>query len=77
MQVIYGCYIVVGGLSYISCPSSISKAISNDLWPAFEDLFDTAEEYVLGQLMGRWEKLCEIEQHRFEKVTKGTKKIFN
>ena len=69
---LYSCYIVEGSPSFISCPINVSAAISRELWPAFEDLFDSAEEYVLGELMSQWLELCELEQQRFEKVSENS-----
>lgn len=68
-KMLYSCYIVEGSPSFISCSANVSTAINHELWPAFEDLFDSAEEYVLGELMVQWLELCELEQQRFEKVS--------
>ena len=68
---LYSCYIVEGSPSFISCPIDVSTTISHELWPAFEDLFDLAEEYVLGELLIQWLELCELEKQRFDKVSKN------
>lgn len=43
--------------------------ISANLWPAYEDLFDEAEEHALNMLNGKWLELCDNEDMEFQKVT--------
>ena len=42
--------------------------VQRSLWPAFEELFDAAEEHALGVLVGRWR---EMEQEEESKVASG------
>ena len=42
--------------------------VQRSLWPAFEELFDVAEEHALGVLVGRWR---EMEQEEESKVASG------
>ena len=38
--------------------------VQRGLWPAFEELFDPAEEHALGVLVGRWREMEEEEERR-------------
>lgn len=41
----------------IDCPVTISTKIMKNLWPAFEELFDDAEEHALNLLSVPWIEL--------------------
>lgn len=43
--------------------------MSTSLWPAYEDLFDEAEEHALDMLLTQWNDLCNSEDLAFQKVT--------
>ncbi len=64
----YGRYIFEGNLDWISCTSNVAMAILERLWPAFEDLFDEAEDHALSVLLVQWRELCELEYQSFENV---------
>ena len=34
-----------------------------NLWPTFEELFDSAEEHVLEELMSPWKELAKMDGH--------------
>ena len=52
----------------IHCPTHTVELISGKLWPAFEDLFDEAEEHVLSYLLIQWKELCILDEQAFENV---------
>lgn len=54
MQALYGHFIALSGDQSIDCPQEIIGSILSNLWPAYEDLFDSAEEYVLKILLSQW-----------------------
>ena len=56
-------------MEHIGCPDYIIAMISGNLWPAYEDLFDEAEEHVLIMLLSQWNDLCWRDSSRFHKVT--------
>ena len=56
-------------MEHIGCPDDIIAMISGNLWPAYEDLFDEAEEHVLTMLLSQWNDLCWRDSSRFHKVT--------
>ncbi len=39
-----------------------------NLWPAYEDLFDSAEEHALGLLLLQWVDMVTSEDQLFQKV---------
>ncbi len=43
-------------------------AVSANLWPAYEDLFDSAEEHALGLLLLQWVEMVTSEEQTFQKV---------
>ena len=69
-QIIYGRYVYNSGEKAISCLSQTADSILKRIWPAFEDLFDEAEEHALSVLLVQWEKLCEMESQILENVIK-------
>lgn len=40
----------------------------DNLWPAYEDLFDSAEEHTLGLLLLKWVEMVTSEDQLFQKV---------
>jgi len=52
----------------IGCPLHVVGVITSHLWPAYEDLFDEAEEHALQMLLGQWVGLCNNEDFLFQKV---------
>lgn len=52
----------------IGCPLHAVGVITSHLWPAYEDLFDEAEEHALQMLLGQWVGLCNNEDFIFQKV---------
>lgn len=67
-QALYGRYIVETAKEGIACPPHITSQVVANLWPAYEDLFDSAEEYVLVMLMEQWAELCSFEDKIFQQV---------
>jgi hypothetical protein len=65
---VFGRYISECGDVCIQCPVLTANAISESLWPAYEDLFDGAEEYALDMLLTQWNDLCNSEDEEFQKV---------
>ena len=64
----YGRYIFEGNPNWISCTSDVAMAVFERLWPAFEDLFDEAEDHALSVLLVQWRELCQLEYQSFENV---------
>lgn len=56
-------------MEHIGCSNDIIDIVSANLWPAYEDLFDKAEEHVLIMLLSQWNELCWKDTSRFHKVT--------
>ena len=68
MQTLFGRYICECCTNAIQCSPEVAGAISTNLWPAYEDLFDEAEEHALDILLGQWNDLCNSEDVTFQKV---------
>lgn len=66
----FGYYISECCSSSIGCPPEVVRDISANLWPAYEDLFDEAEEHALHLLYLRWKDLSSSEEDEFQKVYK-------
>ena len=69
MQLIYSLYILEYSVTSIDCPPSLCDHITERLWPAFEDIFDRAEEYALTRLEEKWIELCQKDRESFEHVS--------
>lgn len=53
----------------IGLHQSKKNIIYQKIDPAFEDLFDPAEEYILTVLLEPWMKMVEADKHTYGKVT--------
>eukprot|EP00731_Ephydatia_muelleri_P031590 Em0023g97a len=67
-KLLFGRHIAPGSMEHIGCPDDIIAMISGNLWPAYEDLFDEAEEHVLTMLLSQWNDLCWRDSSRFHKL---------
>ena len=67
-QALHSRYIMESGDEGIGCPLHVVGVITSHLWPAYEDLFDEAEEHALQMLLGQWVGLCNNEDFIFQKV---------
>ena len=45
------------------------STVCSNLWPAYEDLFDIAEEHCLSMLLVQWVELCAVEDQIFQSVS--------
>ena len=68
LQTLYGRFLAEGSEESIECPQLIVGAVSANLWPAYEDLFDSAEEHALGMLLLKWVEMVTSEDRLFQKV---------
>ena len=68
MQALFGRYISECCSDSIQCPSQTASTISTSLWPAYEDLFDQAEEHTLDMLFAKWNDLNNSEDVAFQSV---------
>ena len=68
LQALYGRYATESSGESIQCPPVIFGQITTHLWPAYEDLFDAAEEHVLGLLLEQWLELRSNDERIFQKV---------
>ena len=59
---------MVGSPRPVNCPKDVQENISSKLEPPFEDLFDSAEEYILDVLFAVWQEIRAAEQKTFEIV---------
>lgn len=64
---LHSLYIIAGAVSDVQCPSSVRREIMRNLWPTFEELFDSAEEHVLEELMSPWKELAKMDGHECER----------
>ncbi|XP_060077454.1 regulator of G-protein signaling 22-like [Ylistrum balloti] len=67
-KTIYSHYIVVGSPRNIGCTAAIFKEIYRCLEPAFEDLFDEAEELALSVLLVPWVQMINSDMKTYGKV---------
>ncbi|XP_039257978.2 regulator of G-protein signaling 22-like [Styela clava] len=67
-QILYSTYIVVSAPEQIGLPKVIRQKISKNLEPAFDELFDAAEEHVLKLLIIPWNEMLGNDQERYKKV---------
>ena len=63
-QELHSTFIVEGASFSIQCPPEVRRVVQRSLWPAFEELFDAAEEHALSVLVGRWRKMVEEEESK-------------
>ena len=68
LQAIFGRYISEGGSDSIKCSDEIRELVSFHLKPAYEDLFDLAEELTVEVLLEQWVTLCSQETSTFQQV---------
>ena len=61
LQELHSAYIVTGARCDIHCSPAVRKEIMKNIWPTFEELFDSAEEHVLQVLMEPWRELAEMD----------------
>ncbi|NXR05986.1 RGS22 protein, partial [Semnornis frantzii] len=67
-QFLYATYIAPSAAMDIGLQQSKKNMIYQKIDPAFEDLFDLAEEYVLTVLLEPWVKMMEADRHTYGKV---------
>ncbi|NXG41193.1 RGS22 protein, partial [Psilopogon haemacephalus] len=67
-QFLYATYIAPSATMDIGLHQSKKNVIYQKIDPAFEDLFDPAEEYVLSVLLEAWVKMMETDKHAYGKV---------
>lgn len=68
LQFLYATYIAPSAAMDIGLQQSKKTMIYQKIDPAFEDLFDPAEEYVLTVLLEPWMKMMEADKHTYGKV---------
>lgn len=68
IQAIFGRYISEGSSCSIECSMDVIDIISFNLKPAYEDLFDLAEEHAVELLLVQWNVLCTQETNTFQQV---------
>ncbi|KAG8570396.1 hypothetical protein GDO81_011255 [Engystomops pustulosus] len=67
-QLIFGTYLAPSASMDIGVEQTIRKEIYQKLDPPFEDLFDSAEEYVLVILLSAWIQMTELDRQAYGKV---------
>ncbi|XP_056378357.1 regulator of G-protein signaling 22 isoform X2 [Hyla sarda] len=67
-QLIFGTYLAPSASMDIGVEQTIRKEIYQKLDPPFEDLFDSAEEYVLTILLSAWKQMTELDRQAYGKV---------
>ncbi|OWF36346.1 Regulator of G-protein signaling 22 [Mizuhopecten yessoensis] len=67
-KTIYSHYIVVGSQRNIGCSPAIFREVYRCLEPAFEDLFDEAEEMALSVLLVPWVQMISSDMKTYSKV---------
>ncbi|KAM3929156.1 regulator of G-protein signaling 22 [Leptodactylus fuscus] len=67
-QLIFGTYLAPSASMDIGVEQTIRKEIYQKLDPPFEDLFDSAEEYVLTVLLSAWIQMTELDKQVYVKV---------
>lgn len=65
-----------GALMSIQVTPSIQEEIASRLDPPYEDLFDSAEEYILDVLFNVWKEMTSAEQQTFE-IVRYSSKTYN
>ncbi len=73
-QFVYAQFILEGAPHSINCPVTTQQEIFRRLSPPFEELFDSAEEYVLEVLFTAWSEMIISDLSAFGKVTVQTHK---
>ncbi|XP_068093826.1 regulator of G-protein signaling 22 isoform X2 [Hyperolius riggenbachi] len=67
-QAIFGSYLAPSASMDIGAQQSIRLEIYQKLDPPFEDLFDSAEEYILTVLLSAWTQMTELDRQAYSKV---------
>ncbi|XP_018123630.1 regulator of G-protein signaling 22 isoform X2 [Xenopus laevis] len=67
-QFLFGTYLAPSASMDIGAEQTIKKEIYQKLDPPFEDLFDSAEEYVLTLLLLAWSQMTESDRQTYSKV---------
>ncbi|NWU94412.1 RGS22 protein, partial [Upupa epops] len=67
-QFLYATYIAPSASMDIGLHQTKKNVIYQKIDPAFEDLFDPAEEYILTLLLEPWMKMIEADKYTYEKV---------
>ena len=65
-QTLYSLYRVEGGSENIGCTPEVVGQIASSLRPAYEDLFDDAEQHALLVLLEQWVELSSSDDQRFQ-----------
>ena len=69
LQGLYGKYVAEVADDNIGCDAQIRQSIHTMLEPAYEDLFDLAEEHVLKCLLTPWIDMSNDDSDMFRKVS--------
>ncbi|KAM4704934.1 regulator of G-protein signaling 22 [Rhinophrynus dorsalis] len=67
-QFLFGTYLAPSASMDIGAEQAIKKEIYQKLDPPFEDLFDSAEEYILSLLLPAWIQMTESDRQAYGKV---------
>ncbi|KAE8599295.1 hypothetical protein XENTR_v10017130 [Xenopus tropicalis] len=67
-QFLFGTYLAPSASMDIGAEQNIKKEIYQKLDPPFEDLFDSAEEYILTLLLSAWSQMTESDRQVYSKV---------
>ncbi|ELU18295.1 hypothetical protein CAPTEDRAFT_185777 [Capitella teleta] len=65
---LYSIFIVPGAPKSIRCQPQMHNEIFASLDPPYEDLFDSAEEYILSILFEAWSQIVTLDLNTFDKV---------
>ena len=68
LQSLYSQFIGATSHTPIMATPTISTSVLDRLWPAFDDIFDEAEEHALGVMLEQWRELRALDQQIFSKV---------
>lgn len=69
LQFLYATYIAPSASMDIGLHQGKKNMIYQKIDPAFEDLFDPAEEYILTVLLEPWMKMMEADRYTYGEVT--------
>ncbi len=64
----YSNFISAGSMQCINCSPDLQKEVYKRLDPAYEELFDKVEEYVLKILVGAFQEILTEESNQYNEV---------
>ncbi|XP_078610938.1 regulator of G-protein signaling 22-like isoform X2 [Branchiostoma floridae x Branchiostoma japonicum] len=67
-QYIHSRFVVAASPEDIGCSQDIRNEVYKNIDPPFEELFDSAEEYILHVLVVPWQQMIEGDKHTYSKV---------